>query len=329
MKYDVYGLGNPLIDVIIPVTDDLLEKLVIQKGSMNLVDSDRQAEILGMMKAHQIDQVNHALGGSAANSIVLVSQLGGMAAYQGSMGHDDFGHEYERQLVNHGVTSFLSREEGNTGSTVILVTPDADRTMNTHLGKCQDLHPDHINYQELEQSKYLYVEGYLWDTKSQQEAVMAAVRHAKEKGVKVALSLSDPFCVERHKSAFMSLMENYVDLVFCNEEEGKHMTGKELPHEVVEELGKMVPHVALTLGKKGALIHHEGDHHMIEAFEVEALDTTGAGDAFAAGYLFGITQGYEPHEAGRLGSKAASVIVTAIGPRFHGDIKEALQEVMK
>ena len=325
MKYDVFGLGNPLIDVIISVDEETMTELTLQKGSMNLVDQKRQQQILTHCEGLPHKE---SLGGSCGNSIVMIAQLGGNAAFAGNAGNDHFAKVYIDQLEQAGAASYLHCEEGMTGTSVILVTPDGERTMNTHLGKCQDLNKEGLNLHALSQSRFLYIEGYLWDTPSQQEAVMSAVKTAKEKGVKIALSLSDSFCVERNKAAFSMLLKDYVDLVFCNEAEGQHMTGEKDPTAIVEALHKDVPEVALTLGAKGAIILNRGNISLIEPFPTTAVDTTGAGDSFAAGYLFGITQGMSAAHAGRIGSKAASLVVSQLGPRYEGDLKGALKEVL-
>lgn len=326
MKYNVFGLGNPLIDVILQVPEETITKLDMPKGSMNLVDALRQAQILEACVEHDATE---ALGGSCANTMVMISQLGGTGAYCGNAGDDHFGNTYAKQLEAEGVTSYLSQEEGVTGSTVILVTPDAERTMNTHLGKCQDLKGSQINLEAIGESEYLYIEGYLWDTPSQQEAVMKAVDYAKANGVKIALSLSDPFCVERNKEAFQNLCDNYVDLLFCNETEAKQMTGLEEPFASLKKLGGKITQVALTIGARGAMIWDDGEIFHIEPTPTEAVDTTGAGDAFAAGYLFGVTNGYLPEKAGALGAVSASIVVGQIGPRFKGDFKKLVSSYMR
>jgi len=326
MKYDVYGLGNPLVDVIVNIDDEMHRELGLTKGTMNLVDQERQAAILEKTK-QKTPLV--ALGGSCANSMVMIAQLGGKSAFCGNLGNDAFAKEYEAQLTVAGVDSFAKKSEGMTGSTVILVSPDAERTMNTHLGQCQELTKEAVDLEAIGISKYLYVEGYLWDTPKQQEAVLHALDHAKKAGIKISLSLSDTFVVGRHKEAFVSLLKDYVDLVFCNQSEAETMTGETDPQKIIDHLHQWVPHVALTLGKEGSVLSYDGKQYHIDAVAVEALDTTGAGDSFAAGYLFGLTQGYEIAEAGRLASHSASVVVSQIGPRYQGDLKAKLKDHIK
>jgi len=325
MKYDIFGLGNPLIDVITAVSEETMVELKLTKGSMNLVDQERQQEIL---KACEGKESTEALGGSCGNSIVMIGQLGGKTAFTGCAGEDNFALIYEEELTANGVDSYLAAEEGVTGTSVILVTPDGERTMNTHLGRCQDLHSEQLNLEAIADSSYLYIEGYLWDTPSQQEAVMTAVKHAKAKGVKISLSLSDPFCVNRNREAFQLLLDDYVDLVFCNEDEGRQMTGEEDSDAVLQKLGASCNEVALTLGSKGAKIKRGEEVYSIPSFPVTAVDTTGAGDSFAAGYLYGITQGFHPEVAGKIGSKAASIVVSQMGPRYEGNLRKALEEVL-
>jgi len=325
MKYDVLGLGNPLIDIIIHVDDAFLNKMKLHKGSMNLIDVDLQQQILEESK-----RFHHllSLGGSCANTMVMVAQLGGSGAYCGKLGNDILGNDYESKLLEAGVTSYLKKMKGATGSTVILVTPDADRTMNTHLGMCQFLDKSDLDLEAIEKSRYLYIEGYLWDTPSQKETVLAALKHAKKVGTKIALTLSDSFCVDRHKAEFQHLLDEYVDLLFCNDLEAQAITDEKDLEKQLQILSASVEHIVVTLGKKGAHIIHKDEHHKVDATLVTAIDTTGAGDSFAAGYLFGISKGYEIEKAGRLAAFCAGIIVTQDGPRFNGNLQEKVASLI-
>ncbi|NQU65502.1 MAG: adenosine kinase [SAR324 cluster bacterium] len=319
MKYDVFGLGNPIIDIILHVDDSFIMSLGLEKGSMNLVDTKRQKDILENSAGLPLAT---ALGGSCANTMVMTAQLGGKTAYGGKLGKDQLGDDYQNQLIQNGVSSYLVRQEGMTGSTIILVNPDAERTMNTHLGMCQAFSSEDISKEGIENSDYLYVEGYLWDTAIQQEAVIAALQYAKAADTKIALTLSDSFCVERHKKEFQQLMDNYVDILFCNDQEAGFITGEKEPDKQLEIISRSVDHVVLTLGKNGSKIKCNGHAVNIDAFQAKAIDTTGAGDSFAAGYLYGITQGFSIEKAGTLAAYCAATIVEQNGPRFKGNLRE-------
>jgi len=325
MKYDVFGIGNPLIDIIIKVDDSTLKELGLTKGSMNLVDLERQKRILDR---HQDHEKVTALGGSCANTMVMLSQLGGKAAFTGKVGDDELGDDFHTQLLGSGVASFLKKKDGMTGSTIILITSDADRTMNTHLGMCQHLSKNDLNLEGLKDSRCLYITGYQWDTPSQKEAVRTALEHTREHGIPIAFSLSDLFCVEKHKADFQELLDKYVDLVFCNELEAKSMTRQADVQDQLRHLSESVDHVVITLGKEGSVISHKGEVHTIDPFTVDAIDTTGAGDAFAAGYLYALARDYPVPDAGRLASYCAATIVTIDGPRFDGDFRERVREFL-
>ncbi len=326
MKYDVVGLGNPLIDIFFNVDDPFMSDLKLEKGSMNLVDVSRQEEIL--KKAIGLKK-STALGGSCANTMAMISQLGGKSAYGGKLGDDELGTDYENQLIDLGVTSLLKKQDGSTGSTIILVTPDAERTMNTHLGMCVNYSQNDIEPEAIGDAKYIYVEGYLWDTPTQKEAVVAALKHAKSVGTKISMSLSDSFCVERHKPDFQNLLDKYVDLVFCNDAEAQIMTDKSTTSEQLKALSDSVEHIVLTLGKKGSVVYNNGNITEINAIEVEAIDTTGAGDSYAAGYLYGLTNGYTEEESGNLAAYCAATIVNQLGPRYNGDLKAKVHQYLK
>ncbi|MBU2647811.1 adenosine kinase [bacterium] len=325
MKYDVFGLGNPIIDIILHVDDAFVAELKLDKGSMNLVDTERQQEILEKAADRPLTT---ALGGSCANTMVMTAQLGGKTAYGGKLGQDNLGDDFEKQLLDSGVASFLVKQEGMTGSTIILVNPDAERTMNTHLGMCQAFSKQDLSKDGIQNASYLYVEGYLWDTAVQQEAVITALEYAKAADTKIALTLSDSFCVERHKEEFQRLMDQYVDILFCNDQEAGLMSGEKDPDRQLEKISQSVTHIVLTLGKKGSKIKCNGNVVSIDAFKTKAIDTTGAGDSFAAGYLYGITQGMSIKKAGTLAAYCASTIVGQNGPRYNGNFREKVSQYL-
>jgi len=318
MGYDVVGLGNPLIDIFLHVDDAFLKTLGLHKGSMNLVDQARQQQILAEAKDLQRTVT---LGGSCANTMVMIAQLGGKVAYGGKIGDDELGAMYESQLIENGVASCLVKQKGMTGSTIILVNPDAERTMNTHLGMSQAFAETDLDAEAIRQADYLYVEGYLWDTPTQKKAVLAALEQAKTADTKIALTLSDSFCVERHQDDFRRLMAEYVDILFCNETEAGFISAKSSPEEQLKVMSETVDQIVLTLGRKGSCIHHQGTTTFIDPFPVRAIDTTGAGDSYAAGYLYGLTHHYSVLEAGTLASYCAATVVSQNGPRVQGDFR--------
>ena len=326
MKYDVFGIGNPIIDIIIRTEETLLGALDLSKGSMNLVDVDRQNYILNQHIDHKRFT---APGGSCPNTMVMISQLGGSSALAGKIGLDALGDDYHLQLIKAGVASFLKRKKGTTGSTIILVTPDADRTMNTHLGMCRHLAKEDLDWEAIRNSKYLYVTGYQWDTPSQKETVITAFEFAKSNNIKIAFSLSDLLCVDKHKKDFQHLLDSYVDLVFCNELEAHHMSDGDHPEDQIAKISEKVNHVVITLGKKGSLISRNGKLTHVDAFDINSIDTTGAGDAYAAGYLYAMTHGYSIVEAGKLASYCAAIVVSIDGPWFRGNSKEKVGEFLK
>ncbi len=326
MTFDVFGIENPLIDLLTQVSDEFLERLELEKNKMYLVDLERHETLLNALDEAQVFPEP---GGSCANTLLGIAQLGGKTAYCGKVGGDEYGQVYIQKLEAAGVTSFISEDRGHiTGSTVILVTPDASRTMNTYLGACQQLTAADIPLDALKASRTVYLTGYLWDTPGQQEAARLALSTARQEGVQVAMSLADPFCVERHAEDFVSILKSYVDLVFANREEALAITGTDDAQQALQVLGEWCRGAVITLGEAGALIRENGETVNLEPFPVEALDTTGAGDAFAAGYLYGRGGGASLLHSGRLGAFFASRVIEQVGPRLNGNVRAALAPVL-
>lgn len=313
MSYDVYGVGNAIMDLQVRCDDAFLEANGIDKGIMTLVDEGRQQQILAALKDHP---VHHCSGGSAANTIVGIADLGGKSAYAGKTGDDKFGSRYLSEMRDLGVAIEVPASAGQTGTCVVLITPDAQRTMLTHLGVSATLSADDIQAGEIAKAKYVYIEGYLFAGESTKQAALKAIELAKKAGVKVALTISDPFLVNLCRDDFLSLIEGPVDLLFCNREEAAALVGNDDPVTCASEIHKHCENVALTLGKNGSILMHEGEVIAIEGVEVDALDTTGAGDMYAAGVLYGITNGLSRLQAGHLGSHAAAQIVAQLGARL-------------
>jgi len=327
MNYDVFGVGNAIMDMQVQCDDAFLDKMGIEKGIMTLVDETRQQTILDALANHD---VNYCSGGSAANTIVGVADMGGTAAYACKTGADSFGTQYLDEMKELSIAIEVAQSAGQTGTCVVLITPDAQRTMLTNLGISSTLDEHDIVEAEIAKAKYVYIEGYLFAGDSTKAAAMKAIELAKKNNVKVALTISDPFLIDICRNQFQELIEGPVDLLFCNEEEAKALTGLDNPIDCAHDIHKHCENVALTLGKKGSIIMHQGEALPVEGVEANAIDTTGAGDMYAAGVLYGITNGLSWQKAGHLGSHAAGLVVSQLGARLPGPLnKEAIEQLLK
>lgn len=315
-KYDVYGIGNAIVDMEFEVNDAFFKEHSIEKGLMTLVDEERQHVLVEAIRSKEVKQQS---GGSAANSIIAVNQFGGSAFYSCKVANDAFGKFYLRDLEDAGVDTNLESAhliEGITGKCLVMITPDAERTMNTFLGITSDFSVQELNEDALRASKYLYIEGFLIPSESGREAMKQAKKLAKEHGVRTALTFSDPSMVKYFREGLQEVVGEGVDLLFCNEEEAMLYTGKESLQEAREELKKVAKTFVITQGKNGAMIF-DGDTFIdIEPYPVKAVDSTGAGDMFAGAFLYGITHGHSYADAGKLASLASSKVVAKYGPRL-------------
>ena len=321
MSYDVFSMCNPLYDIQAEIPDTLLAELGYDKGGMFLIDHDQQRELISKIYEHI---VNTEAGGSGANTAIGVAMLGGTSAYTGKIGNDEHGTKYAAGLNAQNVRVCTAIGEGTTGISVILLTPDAQRTMLTFLGICRELGPADVALDALRQSKFLYVTGYLWDTDTQKEAVVKAMQEAKSAGVKVALSLSDPFCVNRHKDDFLRLVKDHVDFVIGNAEEAQALTDTDTPQAAIAALAAHCDLTAVTMDSRGSLLRQGNTTIEVPAYPVTPVDTTGAGDIYAAGLLYGLTHGLSLEETGRLASCVAAQVVAKLGPRLETIDRDAI-----
>jgi sugar/nucleoside kinase (ribokinase family) len=315
-KYDVTGIGNALVDIEFKVKDQFFVDNNVEKGLMTLVDEDRQNHLMRV--------INHAeakkqAGGSAANSVVAVSQFGGRSYYCFRVANDELGHFYLKDLNDSGVSIGLAPdrlEEGVTGKCLVMVTDDSERTMNTFLGITQNFSVADLNESAIKDSKYLFIEGYLITSENGKAAMKEAKSIAETSGVKVAMTFSDPAMVKYFREPFDEVIGASVDLLFANEEEALLFTGKENLSEAREELKKVAKHFVITRGKNGAMIF-DGDTFIdIEPYKTTAIDSNGAGDMFAGAFLYGITNGHSYASSGKLASMASSRVVSQFGPRL-------------
>eukprot|EP00043_Microstomoeca_roanoka_P026070 m.10622 g.10622 ORF g.10622 m.10622 type:complete len:334 (+) comp6152_c0_seq1:115-1116(+) len=315
-KYNVFGIGNALVDIVTEVDDQFLNDHNIEKGFMTLVDEESQTRI---SNAINMNNSNMQCGGSAANSIIAIAQFGGSSYYSCKVANDELGRFYHKDLRSNGVDSNLDKqelEEGITGKCLVMTTQDASRTMNTFLGITSNYSTAEITEAALKDSQYLYIEGYLVTSENGQEAMKHAKKIAEENGVKTALTFSDPSMVKYFREPMESVIGASVDLLFCNEEEALLYTGKDNLNEAREALRKEANRFVITLGKNGAMIF-DGDTFIdIEPYKVSAIDTNGAGDLYAGAFLYGITNGRSYADAGKLASLASSKVVTQFGPRL-------------
>lgn len=325
MSYHVYGIGNALVDMEYEVTEDFLQQQNIEKGLMTLIDEDQQQQLLGAMtEAFGIKK--RTGGGSAANSIVAISQLGGKGFYACKVANDESGEFYMNDLHAAGVTTRLDqvKHEGVTGKCMVMVTPDAERTMNTFLGITTDFSVNELHFDDLKQAEYIYIEGYLVTSDVSRNAVLEARKVAAENNVKTAMTFSDPSMVTYFRDGVKEIIGDGVDILFSNEEEALTFTAKDDLEAAITELTGLCKTLVLTKGANGAEIISANGRTQVAAVKTTAIDTNGAGDMFAGAFLYGITHGFSDAAAGELASEAASIIVSRFGARMEADEQQAL-----
>jgi sugar/nucleoside kinase (ribokinase family) len=329
-KYDVYGIGNAIVDIVTEVDHDFFVRNNVEKGVMTLVDEKRQLEL---MQAIDMKKSKMTGGGSAANTVVAVNQFGGKCFYSLLVANDDFGKFFLDDLKWHGVDTNLRYEEcppGHTGRCLVMTTPDASRTLNTFLGISSFLSPRQLDEEAIKNSSFLYLEGYLVTSPKGLEAMKQAKRIAEQNKVDVALTFSDPSMVKYFSKQMEEIVGASVDLLFCNDEEALIFTGTNSVSEAREKLKQVAKRFVITLGANGALIFDGDTFINIEPYRVEAVDTNGAGDMFSGAFLYGITHDHSFAEAGKLASLASSKVVTQFGPRLETtQVKRVLNDLKK
>jgi sugar/nucleoside kinase (ribokinase family) len=327
-RYDVYGLGNALLDVECEVEPEVLVELGIDKGVMTLLDEASQDKILSHLGGAASKRT---CGGSGANTIVAISQFGGKTFYSCKVANDEPGEYYLKDLLESGVDTNLKihpPEPGITGKCLVFVTPDADRTMNTFLGISSNLSDIELVADAIANSTYTYVEGYLVTGENSKQAAIKAREMAMNAGQKVALTLSDQNMAKFFKQGLLDMIGTGVDLLFANESEAFELAGTQDLTEAIKYLKTISKTFAVTLGPKGSIVFDGQSLIEIAPFPVKAIDTVGAGDIYAGGVLYGITNGMDWATAGRLGSLASSTLVTIPGARMAtADLQSLLQKV--
>ncbi|NRA41658.1 MAG: adenosine kinase [Pseudomonadales bacterium] len=316
-KYDIYGVGAALVDTEIEVSDQFLLDASIDKGVMTLVDESRQHELMQLLQNHLVAS-KRASGGSAANSIIAASYLGASTFYSCKVGNDENGAFYLADLDAAGVAASKahSTADGITGKCLVMITADAERSMNTYLGISETLAIDNLSPEAIKDSAWVYIEGYLVTSDNCRAAAIRAREVAESHGVKTALSLSDPGMVEFFGDGLKAMLGDGVDLLFCNEEEAKGFANSDKLEDAVSALKTVAKCFAITLGKQGALLFDGQSLIQIDPYTVDAIDTNGAGDAFAGAFLYAISQDYDFATAGKLASYVSAQVVSQFGPRL-------------
>jgi len=320
---DVYGVGHALVDIQYRIQTARLLELGVQKGIMSLVNNQQQAAIIEKIDSQPIASSS---GGSAANTMIGVAMFGGNTFYSCLTGQDEMGSFYQEDLRKAGVlTSELHRMEGATGRCIVLITPDADRTLLTSLGVSEGINPDQIDEHRIAASKYVYIEGYLLSSENGFEACLQAQKLAQKHKKKVSITLSDPFMVSTFSDRFSCVLNNGIDLLFCNEQEAISLTNESKLEKAARTLSEVAKISYVTCGADGALLIRDTHLNKIDGVCVEAIDTNGAGDMFAGGVIYGLTHSFDENQSGYLGCYAAAQIVKQHGARLETPLGNAEQ----
>jgi sugar/nucleoside kinase (ribokinase family) len=316
LSFDLVAIGNAMVDVLSHADEEFLEKQLelhgMKKGSMNLIDAARAEELYSEM-----GPAVESSGGSAGNTMAGFASFGGIGGYIGKVAADQLGdvfrHDMKAMKVHYDTQPLIVGAP--TGRCLILVTPDGERTMNTFLGAGVELSPDDIEEDLIKSSKITYLEGYLFDPPQAKESYIYASQLAHSAGNKVALTLSDPFCVERHREDFQNIVSEHVDILFANEQEIISLYQSDSFEDAVEKVKNLCEVIVLTRSELGSVILYEGNQTAVEAEKVNVVDSTGAGDQYAAGFLYGYTRNMPIEICGKLGTVAASEVISHMGPR--------------
>lgn len=308
--YDVLGIGNALVDFSVEVNDDTIKNFGLEKGRSNLIQERQSKKILEQLKYANVTIV---AAGSAANTVMTAALLGAKAAFAGKVGDDEYGELYETEASRTGVKIKLKRCSTVTGHVIVLITPDAERTCAVNLGASAEMKKHEISEDDIKASKILHIEGY--HLEELKEVCMHVIQLAKKNNIKISLDVSDPGIVERNKELLMKIIRNDIDIVFANEAEALALTQKG-PEDALNELAQWCETVVIKLGEKGSLIYHNGEMIMVDAVKTKAVDTTGAGDAYAAGILYGLINNMPMQDAGKLASALGAKVVSKIGARL-------------
>ncbi len=316
--YDVVGIGHALVDVLAPVDEQFLVDQGLVRGTMHLIDEARADSLYEAMGASR-----EVSGGCAASTVVGAIACGGTGAFMGTIADDRLGESFTADLMKAGVEARTQiRDEVGTGRSLILISSDGERTMNTFLGAAASVGPAVEDDDLLREAKIVFIEAYVLDSLYTAESLIALGERVRSFGAKLAISLSDPFCVERHRDALLEFLEKGADICIGNEQEIRALFNT---HDVDDGLAAaiaMCDVVSVTCGSRGSIVASENERHHVDAVTVDVVDTTGAGDVYASGFLYGLSQGWDLQRAGRMGSAAAAAVITRVGARVESPITE-------
>ncbi len=330
-QYDVYGIGNAIVDLLVFVDDIFLKEISLPKGHMTLSSSKEQAILLNTLENKKLE-IFMTSGGSAANTMISVSRAGGNVFYTGKIAQDPNGEFYRMNLLEAGVdfdVHPLQKDMGSTATCIVMVTPDAERTMSTHLGVSILLREEDINEEIIKNSKCIYIEGYLWTNESTRNAAKKAIEIAKKYNKLVSFTFSDGFVVQQYREDFLNhILNKDFDIVFMNLDEAKFF----IPHlnieDILKELSNMNILIYVTVSEKGCYVIKNPEIRLISGFPVKPLDTTGAGDCFAGGVLYGLTHNYDPYSSAKIGNFLASEIIQIHGARLQKNYKDKILTIL-
>lgn len=325
-EIDVLGICNVLKDMIIKVSEEELKDLGLSKGIMHLVSEEEQQVIL---KKFENKEKIIEMGGSGPNMVRELAILGRNVSQAGMVGDDYYGELYLNRVKELGIINNIRQSNlGSTGTSIILITPDGERTMNTCLGMSRCYTVKDLPDADIANSKYLIVTGYQWDTDNQIEAINHAIRVAKQNDTKIVFDIADPFCVDKHRETFMNVIEEYADIVFANHGELKMLTGKEL-QESIDVISPMLDIMVVKCGKEGSIIVSNGEKIHIQANDVPVVDTTAAGDMYAGGFLFGLLHNLSLEECGNVATLCAETVIQQVGARLPTDLLNKVEKLLE
>ena len=325
MKYDVVGIGYPLLDKVVEVNENFILKNGLMINNMNLINIEKSQKILSMLDNNP---TKDSAGGSVPNTLASVCSLGGKSLFIGMIGNDNNAAKYKKLVQEAGIISGFSSCNEIQGTSIIMVTPDAERTMATCLGAGMNLTKEHINLDYISNSKILHIEAYQLDGEKQAEAVFYAMEYAKKNNVLVSIDLADPALIERHREKINKIVKEYANIIFVNEDEAEKLTGKK-PIEAVEEIKKFCKIAIVKVGEHGSFVMDKDSLHKINGFKVNAINTTGAGDAYAGGFLYGISHGLDVKTSGKIASYVAAQVVASHDSMLSRNLQEEIKNIIK